>query len=98
MKMVKSLLLGSAAGVAAVAGARAADLPVKAAPVQYVKICTLYGVGFCSSPAPTLASGSVVGSALRQPWHTNGYLGRHLRRRPEWQASPTTTGGVSAAT
>ena len=41
MKMVKSLLLGSAAGVAAVAGAQAADLPVKAAPVHYVKICTL---------------------------------------------------------
>jgi hypothetical protein len=50
MKMVKSLLLGSAAGVAAVAGAQAADLPVKAAPVQYVKICTLYGDGFYYIP------------------------------------------------
>jgi hypothetical protein len=42
MKMVKSLLLGTAAGLVAVAGAQAADMPVKAAPVQYVKICTLY--------------------------------------------------------
>jgi hypothetical protein len=50
MKMVKSLLLGSAAGLVAVAGAQAADLPVKAAPVQYVKICSLYGVGFYYIP------------------------------------------------
>jgi hypothetical protein len=50
MKMVKSLLLGSAAGMAAVAVAQAADLPVKAAPVQYVKICTLYGDGFYYIP------------------------------------------------
>ncbi len=50
MKMVKSLLLGSAAGVVAVAGAQAADLPVKAVAVQYVKICTLYGDGFYYIP------------------------------------------------
>ena len=40
MKM-KSLLLGSAAGLAAMTGAQAADLPVKAKPVEYVKICSL---------------------------------------------------------
>ena len=50
MKMVKSLLLGSAAGVVAITGAQAADLPVKAKPVQYVKICTLYGDGFYYIP------------------------------------------------
>ena len=50
MKMVKSLLLGSAAGLVAVAGAQAADLPVKAKPVQYVKICSLYGDGFYYIP------------------------------------------------
>ena len=50
MKMVKSLLLGSAAGLVAVAAAQAADLPVKAKPVQYVKICTLYGDGFYYIP------------------------------------------------
>jgi len=50
MKMVKSLLLGSAAGLVATAGAQAADLPVKAKPVQYVKICSLYGVGFYYIP------------------------------------------------
>jgi len=46
MKMVKSLLLGSAAGLAAVSGTQAADLPVKAKPVEYVKICSLYGDSF----------------------------------------------------
>jgi len=50
MKMVKTLLLGSAAGLVAIAGAQAADLPVKAKPVQYVKICSLYGVGFYYIP------------------------------------------------
>jgi hypothetical protein len=50
MKMVKTLLLGSAAGLVAVAGAQAADMPVKAAPVQYVKICSLYGDGFYYIP------------------------------------------------
>ena len=50
MKMVKSLLLGTAAGLVAVAGAQAADMPVKAKPVLYVKICTLYGDGFYYIP------------------------------------------------
>jgi hypothetical protein len=50
MKMVKSLLLGSAAGLIAVAGAQAADLPVKAKAVEYVKICSLYGVGYYYIP------------------------------------------------
>src|SRR5258707_5039843 len=50
MKMVKSLLLGTTAGLVAVAGAQAADMPVKAAPVQYVKICSLYGDGFYYVP------------------------------------------------
>jgi len=37
MKAFKTLLLGTAAGLAAIGGAQAADMPVKAAPVQYVK-------------------------------------------------------------
>src|SRR5829696_2333411 len=51
MKLVKSLLLGSAASLCAAAGAQAADLPVqKAAPVEYVRICTAYGAGFFFIP------------------------------------------------
>jgi hypothetical protein len=51
MKLVKSLLLGSVAGIAAVAGAQAADLPSKkAAPVEYVRVCSAYGAGFFFIP------------------------------------------------
>ena len=53
MKLAKSLLLGSAAGLAVVSGAQAADLPVrKAAPVavEYVRVCTAYGAGFFFIP------------------------------------------------
>jgi len=50
MKMAKSLFLGSAAGLVAVAGAQAADLPVKAKPVEYVKVCSAYGAGFYYIP------------------------------------------------
>ncbi len=51
MKLVKSLLLGSAAAIAAVAGVQAADLPSKkAAPVNYVKVCDVYGAGFFYIP------------------------------------------------
>ena len=50
MKMVKSLFLGSAAGLIAMSGAQAADLPVKAKAVEYVRICSLYGAGFFYIP------------------------------------------------
>src|SRR5258707_6998469 len=50
MKMVKSLVLGSAAGLLAMGGAQAADLPVKAKAVEYVRICSLYGAGFFYIP------------------------------------------------
>jgi hypothetical protein len=51
MKLIKSLLLGTAAGFAAVAGAQAADLPSKkAAPVEYVRVCSAYGAGFFFMP------------------------------------------------
>ncbi|MET0409214.1 MAG: porin, partial [Hyphomicrobium sp.] len=49
MKMVKSLI-GSAAAIVAVSGAQAADLPVKAKAVEYVRICSLYGAGFFYIP------------------------------------------------
>lgn len=50
MKMAKSLFLGSAAGLIALGGAQAADLPVKAKAIEYVKICSLYGAGFYYIP------------------------------------------------
>src|SRR5215217_2666192 len=70
MKLVKSLLLGSAAGLVAVAGAQAADLPVrKAAPVDYVRVCSTYGAGYFFIPGSDTClriSGFVDGEALYQ--------------------------------
>ncbi|WP_407154541.1 porin [Bradyrhizobium sp. STM 3557] len=50
MKTVKSLILGSAAGLLAMSGAQAADLPIKAKAVEYVRVCSLYGAGFFYIP------------------------------------------------
>ncbi|AVO45306.1 porin [Phreatobacter cathodiphilus] len=50
MKTVKSLLLGAAAGFIGLTGAQAADLPGKAAPAEYVRICDTYGAGFFFIP------------------------------------------------
>ncbi|MGY2933110.1 hypothetical protein ACVWZ6_002712 [Bradyrhizobium sp. GM6.1] len=49
MKVMKGIILGSAAMFAG-AGAQAADLPVKAKAIEYVKICSLYGAGFYYIP------------------------------------------------
>jgi hypothetical protein len=50
MRIAKSFLLATAAGLAVSGGAEAADLPVKAKTAEYVKVCTLYGVGFYYIP------------------------------------------------
>lgn len=50
MKAVNSLLLGTSALVSLVGGVQAADLPLKAKPVEYVKVCNLYGSGFFYVP------------------------------------------------
>ncbi len=78
MKMVKSLLLGTAAGLVAVAGAQAADMPVKAKPVQYVKICTLYGSGYYYIPGSDICI--KIGGYVRADygWNTTG------ARNPEY--------------
>lgn len=49
---IKSLLLGSAAALVAVSGARAADAVVVAEPepVEYVRVCDVYGAGFFYIP------------------------------------------------
>ncbi|MFC0193520.1 porin, partial [Aureimonas pseudogalii] len=49
---IKSLLLGSAAALVAVSGARAADAVVMAEPepVDYVRVCDVYGKGFYYIP------------------------------------------------
>ncbi|WP_274629482.1 porin [Arvimicrobium flavum] len=49
---IKSLLLGSAAALVAVSGARAADAVVIAEPepVEYVRVCDVYGTGYFYIP------------------------------------------------
>jgi hypothetical protein len=50
MNKIRGLILGSTAGLLAMSGAQAADLPVKAKAVEYVRICSLYGAGFFYIP------------------------------------------------
>ncbi|WJR81331.1 porin [Bradyrhizobium sp. NP1] len=72
MKMVKSLLLGSAAGLLAMSGAQAADLPVKAKAVEYVRICSLYGAGFFYIPGTDTCI--KLGGYLRADLTINGAI------------------------
>ncbi|HEY7231281.1 MAG TPA: porin [Pseudolabrys sp.] len=75
MKSMNSLLLGSAAGLIITVGAQAADLPVKAKPVEYVKICSLYGVGFYYIPGTDMCL--KVGGWVRAEytWGASGNIG-----------------------
>jgi hypothetical protein len=47
---VRNFILGSAAVLMTAGGAQAADLPVKAKAVEYMRICSLYGAGFWFIP------------------------------------------------
>src|ERR1700716_695556 len=50
MKAVNSAVLGSAAVLPTMTAANAADLPVKAKAIEYVRICSAYGAGFWYIP------------------------------------------------
>src|ERR1700675_1439448 len=78
MKMVKSLILGSAAGLIAMSGAQAADLPVKAKAVEYVRICSLYGAGFFYIPGTDTCI--KLGGYLRADTTFNG----SIQDQPAW--------------
>ena len=62
----KSILGGCVGSLIAIVGAQAADLPVKAKPVEYVRsaACTVWGS--ITSPAPTCASRSAA-MCVRKP-------------------------------
>jgi len=79
MKMVKSLMLGSAAGLLAMGGAQAADLPLKAKAVEYVRICSLYGAGFWYIPGTDTCIR--IGGAIRIDTALNG----NIYDAPFWQ-------------
>src|SRR6266849_4556317 len=90
MKMVKTLLLGTAAGFVAVAGAQAADMPVKAAAVQYVKICNLYGDGFWYLPGTNICV--KIGGYVRAEY---GYWGGTSMTNGPYLTGSTSSGAVS---
>ena len=69
----KSFLLGCAAGVIALKSAQAADLPVKAKPVQFVKLCNLYGAGFYYIPGTDTCI--KIGGYLRAQVEANSFDG-----------------------
>jgi hypothetical protein len=50
MKTIERLVVGLAVGLFAVCEAQAADIPVKTATVEHVKICSVYGAGFYYIP------------------------------------------------
>jgi hypothetical protein len=87
LQTLRNLILGSAASLITLGGAQAADLPVKAKAVEYVRICSAYGAGFFYIPgtdtcikfggyfrADTTFNGSIHGQPA---W--NGDLGEHDR-------------------
>src|SRR5437763_9490885 len=78
MKMVKSLVLGSAAALVAMGGAQAATPPVKAKAVEYVKVCSLYGAGFCYIPGTDTCI--KLGGYLRVDTTFNG----SIYNQPAW--------------
>src|SRR5262249_11967842 len=82
MKTLKSVLLGSAAGLIAVSATQAADLPVKAKPVEYVKICSLYGDGFLYIPGTDICL--KVGGYVRSDygWNVTGARTVHYTGGP----------------
>ncbi len=86
MSTIKSLILGSAAVIAASAGAQAADLPVKAKAVQYVKICSLYGAGFYYIPGTDTCI--KLGGYVQADWNINA--GNY--NKPSWDETAGTNG------
>ena len=92
MRAVRNFVLGSAAVLVTAGGAQAADLPVKAKAVEYMRICSLYGAGFWFIPGTdtciklggylrvdTTFNGGTQGAPA---W--NGDLGQQNRYRDYW--------------
>jgi Porin subfamily len=78
MTTTKNLLLAGAASIVTVGTAHAADLPVKAKPIEYVRICSTYGDGFYYVPGTDIC--------LK--------LGGYLRAEADVNAGGTLTPGV----
>ena len=78
MTTIRNVILGSTVAFLAAGGAQAADLPVKAKAVEYVRICSLYGAGFFYIPGTDTCI--KIGGYLRVDTTFNG--GAH--GAPSW--------------
>src|SRR5437868_11843510 len=78
MRMVQGVILGSAAALLTFSAANAADLPVKAKAVEYVKICSAYGAGFWYLPGTDTCI--KLGGYLRADVTFNG----SIHGQPAW--------------
>jgi len=86
MTSIKTVLLGSAAGILATGVAQAADLPVKkAAAVQYVEVCPAYGRGFFKLPGTDIC--------IRQL----GYIKLGIAAAPAHDAKRSSGGTITRA-
>ncbi len=94
MKAIINIILAWATSLLTINAVQAADLPVKAKPVEYVRICSLYGAGFFYIPgtdtciklggylrADTTFNGTAHGAPA---W--NGDLGQQNRYRDYFYA------------
>ncbi len=94
MSKIKSLVLGSAAAIVAIGGAQAADLPLKAKAVEYVKVCSLYGAGFYYIPGTDtciriggyLRAEVTFGGAPSDAVYMNGAGGVNSRTAGDYQS------------
>jgi hypothetical protein len=82
MKLFNSAVLGSVACLLAIGGAEAADLPVKAKAVEYVRICSLYGNGFYFIPGTDTCI--KLGGYLRADLNLNG---GGIQGTPAWSGA-----------
>jgi hypothetical protein len=97
---IKSLLLGSAAALVAVSGARAADAVVVAEPepVEYVRVCDVYGTSFYYIPGTEIClkvggyvrydigAGELFGDVSSEgndTWHKRGRFALRMDARTE---------------
>ena len=82
MGAIRNFILGSAAGLLAVGGAQAADLPVKAKAIEYVRVCSLYGAGFWYIPGTDTCI--KLGGYLRVDTTFDG----GVHGQPAWNGDP----------
>jgi hypothetical protein len=78
MKTARIVILGTAAGLMTIGSAQAADLPVKAKAIEYVKVCSLYGAGFWYIPGTDTCM--KIGGYLRVDTTFNG----SIHGQPAW--------------